>query len=184
MQHKKLGRRLHRSSSHRRALLNNLAKELIRYEQITTTLPKAKELKRYIDKIITLGKKGELHRRRATFGLLRDETLVNKVFDVLAKRYSARPGGYTRLLKYGFRTGDAAPLAIIEFIDRDVTAKPKGPKQNATGDSPVVDATNQAAPKEIIKADKKNIMIKKDSQKGNKMTAATQPKIRKNIAPQ
>ena len=182
MRHKKLGRRLHRSASHRQSLLKTLSKQLIQYEQIKTTLPKAKELKRYIDKIITLGKKGGLHRRRATFALLRDEALVNKVFDALAKRYKTRAGGYTRLMKYGFRHGDNAPMAIIEFIDRDPAAKPKGPKIVKGEDKPVDDAASK--PIDDKKTSIKNLAAQKDlggqqQVKGMK----TAPSMRKNIAP-
>lgn len=186
MRHKKLGRRLHRSSSHRQSLLKTLSKQLIQYEQIKTTLPKAKELKRYIDKIITLGKKGGLHRRRAAFGLLRDETLVNKLFDVLAKRYKTRAGGYTRLIKAGFRHGDSAPMAIIEFIDRDPAAKPKGPKMVKGDDASAENATDGTATKPIDdkKSSTKNLAAQKDlggqqQVKGMK----TAPSMKRTIAP-
>ena len=105
------------------ALLKNLAKSLITNEQIETTLPKAKDLKPFVEKIVHSGKKNSLHSRRKVFSFLRDNILVNKVFDVLAKRYANRNGGYTRVLRSGFRYGDAAPKAIIELVDRDISAK-------------------------------------------------------------
>lgn len=131
MRHGNLGRKLNRTSSHRRALFANMANALIKHEQIKTTLPKAKELKRYMDKMITLGKKGGLSRRRQAFAALRDDAMVAKLFDTLAERYEDRPGGYTRVLKAGYRHGDAAPMAVIELIDRDTDAKGQdsGPTQ-------------------------------------------------------
>jgi large subunit ribosomal protein L17 len=134
MRHGSSGRRLNRTSSHRKALFVNLASALIKHEQISTTLPKAKDLRPVIEKLITLGKRGktDLHaRRQALSALQNDAKMVTKLFDVLAPRYASRKGGYTRVLKAGFRHGDAAPMAIIEFVDRDVTAKGKdsGPVQ-------------------------------------------------------
>ena len=123
MRHKRNHRRLNRTSSHRKAMFANMAASLIKHEQIVTTLPKAKELKPVADKLITLGKKGGLHRRRQAFAQLRDDMAVAKLFDALAERYKERPGGYVRVLKAGFRYGDMAPMAIIEFVDRDVDAK-------------------------------------------------------------
>ena len=123
MRHKISGRKLNRKTSHRIALLKNLAKSLILNEQIETTLPKAKDLRPFVEKILHSGKNNNLHSRRKVFSFLRDNLLVNKVFDVLAKRYANRNGGYTRVLKSGFRYGDAAPKAIIELVDRDVSAK-------------------------------------------------------------
>jgi large subunit ribosomal protein L17 len=134
MRHGFAGRRLNRTSSHRKAMFVNLAAALIKHEQITTTLPKAKELRPIVEKLVTLGKRGKtnLHARRQALSQLRnDTTTVAKLFDTLAPRYTARKGGYTRVLKAGFRYGDNAPLAVIEFVDRDVTAKGKdsGPVQ-------------------------------------------------------
>ena len=123
MRHKISGRKLNRKTSHRIALLKNLAKSLITNEQIETTLPKAKDLRPFVEKILHSGKNNNLHSRRKVFSFLRDNILVNKVFDVLAKRYANRNGGYTRVLRSGFRYGDAAPKAIIELVDRDVSAK-------------------------------------------------------------
>lgn len=118
MRHGMSGRKLNRTSSHRKALLMNLSNSLIKHEQIKTTLPKAKELKPFVEKIITLGKKGELHNRKQAISILRDLETVNKVFSDLAKRYASRNGGYTRIMKFGFRSGDASPMAIIELVDR------------------------------------------------------------------
>ncbi|MEN8721491.1 MAG: 50S ribosomal protein L17 [Alphaproteobacteria bacterium] len=123
MRHRKAHRRLNRTSSHRKAMLANMAVSLITHEQIKTTLPKAKELKPYMDKLITLGKRGDLHARRQALGKLPDQAAVQKLFDTLAERYTERPGGYTRVLKAGYRYGDSAPMAVIELVDRDVDAK-------------------------------------------------------------
>jgi len=117
------GRKLNRTKAHRRALFANLAVALITHEQINTTLPKAKDLRRVADKMVSLGKKGTLSARRQAMGYLRSEDAVKKLFDTLAPRYKERPGGYTRVLKAGFRYGDAAPMALIELVDRDVEAK-------------------------------------------------------------
>ncbi len=124
MRHGNLGRRLNRTASHRKALLKNMTISLIQYEQIKTTLPKAKELKRFIDKIITIGKKGGLHATRQAFAILRDDAIVKKLMTTLASRYATRNGGYSRVIKAGFRYGDNAPMAIIELVDRDPSAKP------------------------------------------------------------
>ena len=135
MRHRQSGRKLNRTSSHRKSLFKNMAQALLKHEQIVTTLPKAKELKRVIEKLITLGKKGNLHSRRLAFNQIRDKDMVSKLFDSLAKRYSDRKGGYTRVLKAGFRYGDSAPMAVIELVDRDENAKGAGeinaPKQEA-----------------------------------------------------
>ena len=133
MRHRQSGRKLNRTSSHRKSLFKNMAQALLKHEQIVTTLPKAKELKRVVEKLITLGKKGNLHSRRLAFNQIRDKDMVSKLFDTLAKRYSDRKGGYTRVLKAGFRYGDSAPMAVIELVDRDENAKGAGeinaPKQ-------------------------------------------------------
>jgi large subunit ribosomal protein L17 len=123
MRHRKLGRRFSRDSSHRQAMFSNLAASLIHHEQIVTTLPKAKDLRRVIEKFITLGKRGDLNSRRLLIARLGSEDMAKKVFDVLAPRYKDRNGGYTRVLKAGFRFGDSAPRAVIELVDRDVSAK-------------------------------------------------------------
>ena len=123
MRHRISGRKLNRKTSHRLAMLKNLAKSLIVHEQIETTVPKAKDLRPFIEKILHSGKSNNLHSRRKVFSYLRDNSLVNKVFDVLAKRYAKRNGGYVRVLKSGNRYGDSAPKAIIELVDRDIAAK-------------------------------------------------------------
>ena len=123
MRHKHGYRKLNRTASHRKAMLSNMVVALITHEQITTTLPKAKELRRVADRMITLGKKGQLANRRQAASYLRDDAAVTKLFGGLADRYKERPGGYTRVLKAGFRYGDAAPMAIIELVDRDPDVK-------------------------------------------------------------
>lgn len=123
MRHARGYRRLNRTHEHRKAMFANMAGSLIEHEQIKTTLPKAKELRPIIEKLITLGKRGDLHARRQAISQIRDVALVRKLFDTLAERYKGRNGGYTRVLKAGFRHGDNAPLAVIEFVDRDVEAK-------------------------------------------------------------
>ncbi len=123
MKHRMKGRKLNRTSTHRKALWTNMASSLIKHEQIKTTLPKAKELKPIVEKLITLGKKGELHHRRQALAQLADKAQAKKLFDVLAERYKDRQGGYVRVLKAGFRYGDNAPMAIIELVDRDESAK-------------------------------------------------------------
>ena len=125
------GRKLNRDSAHRKAMFANMAASLIKHEQIVTTLPKAKDLRPIVEKLVTLGKKGGLHNRRQAIAKVGDVGQVAKLFDVLASRYQDRPGGYTRVLKAGFRYGDSAPMAVIEFVDRDPDAKGKdsGPSQ-------------------------------------------------------
>ncbi len=123
MRHKMGGRKLQRASGHRTALLRNMAAALIKHEQIQTTLPKARELRPYVEKLITLAKRGGLSNRRLAHSRLMDETQEQKLFAVLAERYAGRDGGYSRIIKAGFRGSDAAPMAIIELVDRDVDAK-------------------------------------------------------------
>lgn len=123
MRHRLSGRKLNRTSSHRKAMFANMAAALVKHEQIKTTLPKAKELRPFVEKLVTLGKRGDLHARRQIIAKTRDETTAKKLIDTIAPRYDGRPGGYIRVLKAGFRQGDNAPMAIIEFIDRDVDAK-------------------------------------------------------------
>lgn len=123
MRHGISGRKLNRTSSHRKAMFANMAASLLKHEQITTTLPKAKELRPIVEKLITLGKRGGLHARRQAWSVLRDDVITSKLFDALADRYKARKGGYTRVLKAGFRYGDAAAMAMIELVDRDPAAK-------------------------------------------------------------
>ena len=136
MRHRKQGRKLNRTQSHRKAMFMNMSVSLLTHEQIVTTLPKAKELRSVVDKIITLGKRGDLHARRQAAAQLQDDETVKKVFSVLADRYKERPGGYTRVLKAGFRYGDNAPMAVIELVDRDPDAKGKGDRERMeAGDS-------------------------------------------------
>ncbi len=122
MRHKVSKRKLNRTSSHRKALLANMAVALIKHEQIKTTLPKAKELAPYVEKLITLGKKGDLNSRRRLYSIIPEKDWGVKVFDILAERYKERNGGYTRIMKAGFRYGDSAPMAVIELVDRDPEA--------------------------------------------------------------
>jgi len=123
MRHRNQGRKLGVTSSHRTAMFANMAAALIKHEQIKTTLPKAKELRPVVEKLVTLSRRNDLHARRQALSTIRDEDQVRKLFDVLGPRYKARPGGYTRVLKAGFRNGDNAPMAFIEFVDRDPDAK-------------------------------------------------------------
>ncbi|WP_428524678.1 50S ribosomal protein L17 [Roseibium sp.] len=123
MRHGKSGRKLNRTASHRKAMFANMAASLIKHEQIVTTLPKAKEMKPIIDKLITLGKRGDLHARRQAISQIRDVAMVKKLFDTLGERYKEREGGYSRVLKAGFRYGDNAPMAVIELVDRDPEAR-------------------------------------------------------------
>jgi large subunit ribosomal protein L17 len=133
MRHRKSGRKLGRTSSHRKAMFANMAASLIKHEQIQTTLPKAKDLRPIVEKLITLGKRGDLHARRQALSELNEKAAVDKLFSTLSERYADRDGGYTRVLKAGFRTGDAAPMGVVELVDRDVEAKGQdsGPDQNA-----------------------------------------------------
>ena len=144
MKHRIKGKKLNRTSSHRKALFKNMAQAIIKHEQIITTLSKAKTMKPIIDKLITLGKKGSLHARRQAFSQLRDSGMVKKLFDDLASRYANRQGGYSRVLKAGYRYGDAAAMAVLELVDRDEEARGKdsGPVQT--------DTTNENEPKEAI----------------------------------
>ena len=131
MRHGFRGRRFNRTTEHRKAMFANMAAALIKHEQIVTTLPKAKDLRPVVEKLITMGKRGDMHARRLAMSKLRDEAMVKKLFDVLGKRYQDRNGGYTRVLKAGFRYGDNAPMAVIELVDRDEDARGRdsGPSQ-------------------------------------------------------
>ena len=144
MKHRIKGKKLNRTSSHRKALFKNMAQALIKHEQIITTLPKAKTMKPIIDKLITLGKKGSLHARRQAFSQLRDNYMVSKLFGDLASRYANRQGGYSRVLRAGYRYGDAAAMAVLELVDRDEEARGKdsGPVQNNN--------KNEDEPKEAV----------------------------------
>ncbi|OUI87691.1 50S ribosomal protein L17 [Acetobacter tropicalis] len=134
MRHRIAGRKLGVTSSHRAAMFRNMAVALLKHEQITTTLPKAKELRPVVEKLITLGKRGDLHARRQAFALLRDDVIVKKLFSAIAERYKGRTGGYSRVMRAGMRYGDAADMAVIELVDRDVSAKGQdsGPRPEAT----------------------------------------------------
>src|ERR1700761_4525777 len=125
MYHGRAKRRFNRTHEHRKAMFANLSQALIKHEQIVTTLPKAKDLRPVVERLVTLGKRGDLHARRQAIAQIKDIDLVKKLFDVLGPRYKARQGGYTRVLKAGFRYGDNAPMAVIEFVDRDPDAKGK-----------------------------------------------------------
>lgn len=140
MRHARGYRRLNRTHEHRKALWANMAGSLIEHEQIKTTLPKAKELKRVIDKLITLGKKGDLHARRIAASQLKEDKDVAKLFEVLGPRYKDRNGGYSRVLKAGFRYGDMAPMAIIELVDRDPAAKGAADKARLEAEEAMADA--------------------------------------------
>ena len=132
MRHRYSGRKLNRTSQHRQMLFRNMAQALIKHEQIVTTLPKAKELRPVVERLITLGKRGDLHARRLANARLRDDAMTRKLFEVLGPRYEDRNGGYTRIMKAGFRYGDSAPMAVIELVDRDEDARGQdsGPVQN------------------------------------------------------
>ncbi|MEC8773631.1 MAG: 50S ribosomal protein L17, partial [Pseudomonadota bacterium] len=123
MRHRMSGRKLNRTKEHRKAMFSNMAAALIKHEQIKTTLPKAKDLRPIVEKLITLGKRGRLHDRRRAFAMLRDDATTAKLFDTLADRYADRSGGYTRVIKAGYRYGDTAPMAVIELVERDEDAK-------------------------------------------------------------
>ena len=125
MRHGKVNRKLNRTAEHRKAMFANMAASLIVHEQVVTTLPKAKDLRPLFEKLITLGKKGDLHARRRAIAEIKDQAAVKKLFEVIGPRYKSRNGGYTRILKAGFRYGDSAPVAVIELVDRDVAAKGK-----------------------------------------------------------
>lgn len=169
-------------SSHRKAMLASMAAALIKHEQIKTSLPKAKALRPYVEKLITLGKKGGLANRRKVIATMRDETQTKKIFDVLSERYSSRPGGYVRIMKAGFRYGDAAPMAVIELVDRDVSAKGKdsGPVfgDEAAAEAPAkkekAAAKKAAAPK--AEGEKKP---KADVQGSSKSAEKKKSKVRK-----
>ena len=143
MRHRKQGRKLNRTASHRKAMFANMAASLIEHEQIVTTLPKAKELRSVADKLITLGKRGDLHARRQAISRIRNVEQVKKLFDVLGPRYKERNGGYTRVLKAGFRYGDNAPMAVIELVDRDMDAKGAGDRARMEAEEGVAEATEE-----------------------------------------
>ena len=137
MRHRMSGRKLNRTSQHRQMLFRNMSQALIKHEQIVTTLAKARELRPVVERLITLGKRGDLHARRQAFARLRDNDMVTKLFDVLAARYNERQGGYTRIIKAGFRYGDAAAMAVIELVDRDEDARGQDSGPVMEDDTPV-----------------------------------------------
>ena len=145
MRHRMSGRKLNRTSSHRKAMFANMTASLLLHEQISTTKPKAKDLRTFVDKMITLGKRGDLHARRQAMSFLQDKAVVTKLFDTLADRYKDRHGGYSRVLTDGYRYGDAAPMAVIELVDRDVEAK-------GAADKARVEAEAEAEEKEGVSA--------------------------------
>lgn len=140
MRHRTSGRKLNRTSSHRKAMFMNMTVSLLKHEQITTTVPKAKELRRVADRMITLGKRGSLHARRQAASFLQDDAVVRKLFGPLAERYRQRAGGYTRVLRAGFRYGDNAPVAVIELVDRDPEAKGAEDKLRAAAETAAAEA--------------------------------------------
>ena len=147
MRHLKQGVKLGRTTSHRKALFRNIVTSLIRYEKIETTLAKAKELRRVADRMVTLGKKGTLSARRRAAEYVKDKDIVRKLFDAIAKRYAERKGGYTRIYKIGVRRGDAAKMAVIELVDRDVSAEPKRRLKHVEKEEKTVDKKEKTAEK-------------------------------------
>ncbi|MDP7601941.1 MAG: 50S ribosomal protein L17 [Rhodospirillales bacterium] len=145
MRHRMSGRKLNRSSAHRKSMFANMTASLLLHEQIKTTKPKAKDLRTFVDKMITLGKRGDLHARRQAMSFLRDKEVVSKLFDSLADRYKDRQGGYSRVLAAGYRYGDSAPMAIIELVDRDEDAK-------GAADKARVEAESEAEDQEAVSA--------------------------------
>ncbi len=143
MRHGRSGRRLNRTASHRKALFSNMAASLIEHEQIVTTLPKAKELRPIVEKLVTLGKRGDLHARRQAISQIGSDKLAKRLFETIAPRYASRNGGYLRIMKAGFRHGDNAAMAVIEFVERDVSAK--GAADRARTEAEAANAENEAA---------------------------------------
>ena len=144
MRHRMSGRKLNRTSSHRKAMFSNMTASLLLHEQIKTTKPKAKDLRVFVDKMITLGKRGDLHARRQAFSFLQDKIVVAKLFAALATRYKDRHGGYSRVLAAGYRYGDAAPMAIIELVDRDIEAKGAADKARVDAETETEDSEQEA----------------------------------------
>ncbi|MCD1264753.1 50S ribosomal protein L17 [Shinella sp. AETb1-6] len=140
MRHQNSGRKLNRTASHRKAMFANMAASLIQHEQIVTTLPKAKEIRPIVEKLVTLGKRGDLHARRQAISQIRDVAVVSKLFDAIATRYANRNGGYLRIMKAGYRHGDNAPLAVIEFVERDVDAKGAADKARVAAEAEAAEA--------------------------------------------
>ena len=140
MRHAKAGRKLNRTASHRKAMFANMAASLILHEQIVTTLPKAKEIRPIVEKLVTLGKRGDLHARRQAISQIRDTAVVSKLFDAIATRYATRNVGYLRIMKAGFRQGDNAALAVVEFVDRDTSAKGAADKARVEAEAAAAEA--------------------------------------------
>jgi len=140
MRHGVAGRKLNRTASHRKAMFANMAASLILHEQIVTTLPKAKEIRPIVEKLVTLGKRGDLHARRQAISQIRDVVVVAKLFDAIATRYATRNGGYLRIMKAGFRQGDNAAMAVVEFVERDVDAKGKADKARVAAEAEAAEA--------------------------------------------
>ncbi|MCM2475637.1 50S ribosomal protein L17 [Rhizobium sp. CG5] len=140
MRHQKAGRKLNRTASHRKAMFANMAASLILHEQIVTTLPKAKEIRPIVEKLVTLGKKGDLHARRQAISQIRDVAVVAKLFDAIATRYATRNGGYLRIMKAGYRQGDNAAMAVVEFVERDVDAKGAADKARVAAEAELAEA--------------------------------------------
>lgn len=195
MRHALKGRKLNRRTAHRKAMFANMAAALVKHEQIVTTLPKAKDLKPFVEKLITMGKKGTLASRRQAIATMRDEAMVRKLFDTLADRYKERSGGYTRVLKAGFRYGDNAPMAVIELIDRDVSAKgaDSGPVFDDEGEemtNPIADVVAKNEPKKETakkpaapKEEAKKAPSKKDDKPAAKKETAPKPAASKAKVP-
>lgn len=188
MRHGLKGRKLNKSTSHRKAMFANMAAALVKHEQIVTTLPKAKELKPFVEKLVTLGKKGTLASRRQAIATMRDETQTQKLFDVLATRYKDRSGGYTRVLKAGYRYGDNAPMAVIELVDRDVNAKglDSGPTFDDEGEemtNPMANFTaEEAAEEKPAKKPAAKKEAKAEEPKAEKKPAAKKAPAKKTAA--
>jgi large subunit ribosomal protein L17 len=191
MKHRIKQRKLNRDSSHRKAMLANMAASLVKHEQITTTLPKAKELKPYLEKLITMGKQAandpakSLGKRRLAISRMRDEKQVKKIFDVLAERYADRSGGYIRIMKAGFRYGDAAPMAVIELVDRDESAKGLDSGQTEFEDMPVTGSEETKAKQAENKAKKEAAKpaAKKEAAKPEAKVKTSKPKAPPKKAP-
>ncbi len=178
MHHRIKAKKLNRTSSHRKALLKNMANSLIMHEQIVTTLPKAKALRPYVEKLVTLGKKANLTAKRLLISHQRDEVVMRKLCDTLSKRYETRSGGYTRIIKAGFRYGDNAPMAVIELVDRDVNAK--GALTVAANDeaqvAPTVDSKKE---KKVSSAKTKEVVTDKEAKSAKAKKTTSEPKARK-----
>ncbi len=181
MRHRIRGRKFNRTSSHRKAMFANLAAALIEHELIKTTLPKAKDLRAFVEKLITLGKRGDLHARRQAFAILRNEEIVAKLFDTIAERYKERNGGYTRVLKAGFRYGDSAPMALIELVDRDENArgsKDRSRVEEETHNEEALSAEKIQKIRKIVKAQRSsrvlNMKLSRRSKKSRKAFKASQ----------